>query len=229
MSPEECMDAVRNSALGRAAGEEVCTILCHEAHVESWRSGSVVFWENDKPRGMFIILRGAMKLVRQREDGREFLLHLADAPDVIAEGALYLNKYPATGITTEACELLLIRQDVVFSLVEGYAGFARYMYESMAGWLDRLVEKIDQLTLDDATARLVRYLFDLPEKTKEGVSFITLPVKKGDLAALLNMNQATLSRTLRRLQDDGLIEVTGRTFHLLDPTALKRLMLPPLD
>ena len=149
------------------------------------------------------------------------------ASDVIAEGALFLGHYPASAVTTEETDLFLLRRDDVFGFLDRSPAFARYVFESMSRWLDRLVKKIDELTLTDATARLSRYLGTLAESGSG--RRVVLPVKKGDLAALLNMNQATLSRSFRRLQDDGVIVVRGRAVSILDADALHARTLPPID
>ena len=219
--------ALRDSRLGQFVGTETLSALAGRGHVEEWTKNSILFWEDDKPKGIYVVLSGSVKLIRQRADGRELLLHMAHASDVIAEGAVFLGRNPATAVTTTAGELFLLQTQDVLALLETEPRFARYAYSAMAAWLDRLVTKIDQLTLDDATARLSRYLLDLAKSCK--CDTVDLPLKKGDLALLLNMNQATLSRTLRRLQDDGHITVDGRTLSIADAEALDRLTLPPLD
>jgi len=227
MLKEAHLDAVRNSPMGRKLDEEAIHRIASLGNIECWRKDSIVFWEDQEPKGIYLVLSGAVKLVRHRDDGREMLLHLAEPSDVIAEGALFLGYYPASAITTQNTELFLIRKDDVFELLSTTPKFALHVFDSMAGWLDLLVKKIDRLTLDDATARTVRHLLEL--RQSEGHDTVTLAVKKGDLAQMLNMNQATLSRTLRTLQDDGLITVDNRTFTLHDPERLRKLMLPPLD
>ena len=221
------MVALRDSRIGKMLDTNTLNTVAESGYVEQWTKNSIVFWEDDDPTGIYVVLSGAVKLIRQRSDGREFLLHMAHPSDVIAEGAVFLGKNPATAVTTEASELFVLPKNDVFPLLETQPGFARYIYEAMAGWLERLVRKIDQITLDDATARIARYLLDLADT--QNTTTVALPLKKGDLASLLHMNQATLSRTFRRLQDESIISVTGRTLTILSPEQLDDLTLPPID
>ena len=101
----------------------------------------------------------------------------------------------------------------------------------MAGWMSQLIEKIDQLTLCDGAQRLARYLIGLHERSPYA-EYVTgaqveLPTRKRDLATMLNMNQPSLSRILRQLQDEDLIEVRGRRLVLKDMEALRGLARMP--
>jgi CRP/FNR family transcriptional regulator len=62
-------------------------------------------------------------------------------------------------------------------------------------------------------SRLARYLLDLSEMKQREVR---LPVSKTQLAANLNTTGETLSRSLRKMTDDKLIEVRGRVIAIRD-------------
>jgi len=228
----EFVREVLESPVGANLGEEVCHDLLAVGVEHSYPKGTLIFQEGDEATGMYLVVRGCVKLTRYTAGGREVILHLAEAVFLIAEAAIFLGTFPATAVTQEETTVLFIHRDHVFALMERHPAFLRRVFESMARWMTRLVDKIDQLTLNDATARLARYLLE-QHREKGGAAGedprkLRLPMKKGELAAMLNMNQATLSRTLRRLQDDKILAVSGRNVTLLNPEALRRLSLPPL-
>lgn len=231
--PPEALKAIQSSKLGQIADDDLVQTIARKAEIQKWPKKSLLFQEGDDAKGMYIVIKGIVKLLKNHPDGTETLLHLAEPSDTIAEAALFMDHYPATAVTDTPCELLLLRRSVALELIDTHAAFTRYLFDRMANWLKRLVEKVDELTSNDAMARVIRYLLSLIEEERgiiEGESTsVMLPVKKGDLATLLNMNQATLSRTLRRLQDSELISVQGRSITLQNPAKLKSLTLPPLD
>ncbi|MDP8206001.1 MAG: Crp/Fnr family transcriptional regulator [Candidatus Electryonea clarkiae] len=233
MDRQELIPIISASRIGQKLSENACKDFAGRLEILNCSKNYLLFQEGDIVKGIYIVADGVVKLLRYRSDGNETILHIAKTHDVIAEGALFLGHYPATAITDTETKLLFLRKESAMELLQNHTTFSLYMYESMALWQSRLVSKIDQLTLNDATARIVRYLLGLYEENKPKVMMkkiiVSLPVKKGDLATLLNMNQATLSRTLRRLQDMNLIKVKGRTFELDDLDALEKLTLPPLD
>lgn len=233
MSDDSLTQQFVSSSFGKAVGEEVCVEILHRAEKQSWPANSMVFQEGDEAAGMFFVAKGLIKLARITPDGRENVLTFVEPPGLFAEAAIFLGKYPATATALAETELLLLRRRDMTELISKHESFLNFLFGAMARWLQRLVTKIDQLTLSDGTARVARYLLLQLEKQKPPLDYkvprVSLPSKKGDLATLLNMNQPSLSRIFRRLQDEEIIDVQGRIIYLNDLPALNKLTLPPLD
>ena len=71
-----------------------------------------------------------------------------------------------------------------------------------------------------AEERLAGYLLDLAQKSQKDT--IYLPVAKGTIASLLAMNQEALSRRLKILEEEGVIELgKGREITILDRDSLE--------
>ena len=77
-----------------------------------------------------------------------------------------------------------------------------------------------------AEARLARYLLRLPARAQEGSLRVALPLRKRELAAQLAITPETLSRLLRRWQDQEWVRTEGSALTLLDPGALTALAEP---
>jgi len=233
MPSDETYQTILKSPLGKAVGEEVSHEIAAAAVRQHWPEGTMIFQEGDKAEGIFIVSKGVVKLARISPDGRENVLTFVEPPNLFAEAAIFLGRYPATAFALADTELLCLPRAQVMDLVRRHESFLNFLFSTMALWLQRLVAKIDQLTLSDATARVARYfLSELDKGTPQfdyRVPRITLHAKKGDLATLLNISQPSLSRILRKLQDDKLIDVQARTIYLHDLDALRKLTLPPLE
>jgi CRP-like cAMP-binding protein len=81
----------------------------------------------------------------------------------------------------------------------------------LSGRLDGLINQIDQLTLQNATARVVSYLLsNLPQGARQYL----LRTAKGVLASRVSVRPETLSRILRQLAHDGVATVDshGRVY-----------------
>lgn len=225
----EYHEALAESRVGKSLGAEVSRDLLERGEIRHWSKGEMIFQETDPVPGLWLVVEGQVKLSRFTADGREVILHMASPFMIIAEAAIFLGKYPASATAMSDCAMVLLRTPMVFELMDAHSAFMRRIFGSMSVWLKKMVDKVDQLTMNDATARLVRYLLDLRHEGNSTHDRIELPVKKGELAVMLNMNQATLSRSLRRLQDEGAISVDAKYVDLLDHPKLKKLALPPIE
>jgi CRP/FNR family transcriptional regulator len=91
--------------------------------------------------------------------------------------------------------------------------------------LRHLNHHIEELTLKDVTKRVAGFILTNHTNSKklspDNKPFITLDISKNDLAAYLGTIQETLSRTFRRLEEEGMIEVDGRDIYIKDLKKLK--------
>ncbi|MBD3167196.1 cyclic nucleotide-binding domain-containing protein [bacterium] len=225
-------ELLSSSRFGEALGEEVCRSLAASGSLVHYKADDIVFHENDPAHAVFIVLAGVVKLVRYGEDGRETIIHPAEPVHMFAEAGLFLERYPVTAVASKPTDLLRIERETVLRLMEQHPVLLRRIFDTMANWLRRLVDTIDQLTLNDATARVANYLLrERATRLDEGGNpdRFVIPLKKGEAARMLNMNQATFSRALRMLQDDGTLHVQARNLLIRNLEQLKQHGLPPLD
>lgn len=233
------MDPVRlddflASPFGKRVGEPICRELLDVVERLSCAEGETLYEEGDHPEGLYLVLLGQLKLIRSGPGYKEHIVHLAEPCSMFGEAALFLPTHPVTCVALADSELAFLPRDPFLEIMDRHPALQRYIFEIMAQWLQLLVEKIDQLTLCDGAQRLAHYLVDLHEKSPYA-DYVTsaqveLPTRKRDLATMLNMNQPSLSRILRQLQDEGLLEVRGRRLVLKDLDALRAMTrLPKLQ
>ena len=89
--------------------------------------------------------------------------------------------------------------------------------------LHQRLGELETLTLQNATQRFALYLIQqLGDRSQETVD-IELPLPKRLIAARLSMQPETLSRIMARLNQEGLIEMSGRNIHI---PSISRLLEP---
>ena len=89
--------------------------------------------------------------------------------------------------------------------------------------LKHLVQTLQDYKGRQIEGRLVDWLLrHLPA----GAEVLELPVTKKNLAGQLGVTSETLSRTLARFRDEGLIRVDGPRIHFLDQAGLHAYLSP---
>jgi CRP/FNR family transcriptional regulator len=86
--------------------------------------------------------------------------------------------------------------------------------------LRQFTAQIENLSLKEVPGRLAAYLLYLADEQGREEE-ITLTTSKGQLASLLGTIPETLSRVLRKLSRQNIIQVKGRRIKLINRTELK--------
>ena len=104
-------------------------------------------------------------------------------------------------------------------------GLAQRLIASLAREVQALAVNTHELMHKDAPARLAHWLHQHcePLPGQAGQAVIKLRDRKRDLAAQLGVTPETLSRLMRSLRSQGVIEVAGYSVRVLDLAALARL------
>lgn len=173
----------------------------------------ILFMEGQDGTTVYFLVKGSIKLYRTNDEGREAVVHFVRSGEIFAEILLQLGlKYPVTSMTLEECELVEIDAVKLSEIIEKDPKVSMRLIAALSKRIKYFVNLIESLTINDVRARLVNWLS--AQKKKES-KVIKLPVPKGELALLLGTTAETFSRVLKKLSEEGYIEVQGREIKVL--------------
>jgi len=191
--------------------------------------GESILVEGDRALGFYLVERGRVKIYKLSPDGKEHILHIIEPGFNFAEACIFFehDTCPASAEAIENSSLIFFPKDRFLSALEKSASLAMRMLGSMADWVRLMAEQIAGLSLSTVEGRLVSYLVVLARKGEvpfaDGVT-ITLDVEKGVLAARLGTIPETLSRTLKKLQEKGVLRVDRSNLTVLDSEGLLEML-----
>jgi len=173
----------------------------------------ILFMENQEGTTVFFLVKGSVKLYRTNDEGREAVVHFVRSGEIFAEILLQLGlRYPVTAMALEPCELLEMDARKLEELIANDPQVSMRLIAALSRRIKYFVNLVESLTINDVRARLVNWLSG--QKKKES-AVIKLPVPKGELALLLGTTAETFSRVLKKLSEEGYIEVQGRDIKIL--------------
>lgn len=185
--------------------------------------GEVLFSEGEEAQGFFVVATGKVKIYKLSPEGKERILHIVHPGGTFAEAAIFGDgRYPAYAEPLERSQLLFFPKREFLTLLLEHSQIAINMIGGLSRFLRQFATQIEELTFKDVPARLARYLLDL---AGDEAARIELPISKSQLASNLGTVSETLSRTLRKLSDDDVIRVEGKSIEILDYDRLEDLSL----
>lgn len=218
---------LKKSLLFSGLNEENLAELASIATKRTYVKGEVLFSEGEAAVGFFLIASGNVKLCKISSDGKEKVLHFAHPNETFAEAAFFGDGgYPAEARALEKVEALYFTRDSFMGLLERNPRFALNLIVTLSLSVRRFARQIEELTFAEVPSRLAAYLIDLAAKkstTYQGTTYLDLEIKKGELASHLSTVSETLSRALKKLKDDGIIEVKGSRVVVRDMPRLKEI------
>ena len=183
--------------------------------------GDLLFSDGEEAAGFFIVLDGKVKVYKLSPEGKERILHVIQPGGTFAEAAIFgEGLYPAYAEPLQASKLLFLPKDAFLALLRDNSRVSINMIAGLSKFLRQFANQIEDLTFKDVPSRLARYLMDLSRGAKQTV---VLPISKSQLASNLGTVSETLSRTLRKLSEDDLISVSGKTVEIIDFDRLEEL------
>ena len=175
------------------------------------RVGELLFSAGDRATGFYVLLDGKIKLYKVSADGKEYILRVVRAGQTFAEAAAFSGlTYPVFAEPLSTCRLVFFDVNEFRNLIELSPQLALNMIGTMASLLQSLNQKIEDLSLREVTARLSRHLLARAREEFGAAAdeqTFRLETTKSALAARLGTISETLSRTFRKLQQQGLLSL----------------------
>jgi CRP/FNR family transcriptional regulator len=212
---------LKNSPFFAGLSESDLDALLGIARIREHPRGELLFSDGEEAIGFFMVLDGKVKVYKLSPDGKERILHVIHPGGTFAEAAIFGDGlYPAYAEPLQTSKLLFLPKDGFLCLLMNNGRIAINMIAGLSRFLRQFANQIEELTFKDVPSRLARYLMELSHGSKQTV---VLPISKSQLASNLGTVSETLSRTLRKLSDDDLIKVNGKTVEILDFERLEEL------
>ena len=209
----ELIELLRKSLLFSGLSEADLAELATITVRRKFKKGESLFCEGDEATGFYLLVSGSIKLCRMSHDGREKVLHFVQPRETFAEAAFFGDgKYPAEARGLDCGEALYLPKAGFLELMGRNPNFTLNLVVSLSLMLRQFARQIEELSFADVTSRLSSFLIrraDEKSTSYDGITYIDLGVKKGELASRLGTASETISRTLRKLKDEGIIEVQG--------------------
>ncbi len=203
---------------------EILTAIAQVAEHRSYDRDQVVFMEGDPGAGLYIVEQGWFKVVKISLDGREQAIHFLGPGEAFNAMSVFTETpNQATVIALEPSTALLVRRDAMIRLLDAHPRLARVMIQKLAARVQHLITLVEDLSLRTVEARMARMLLAGGRQGEDQTVARRRWATQNEMAARLGTVPDVVSRTLRKLASEGLIEVARHQIKILDIEGLERI------
>ncbi|HEX8776158.1 MAG TPA: Crp/Fnr family transcriptional regulator [Pyrinomonadaceae bacterium] len=227
MQAEQCIQSGvdEDSASYWDSDIEVSKRLEPLAPCHSYPPGIEISHQGSPTKNIYLIERGLVKLTRLEEDGREIIIDLRFPRWMIGSASAVIHRpYSVTAMTLTRCELRRIPLEDFLHLVKTDSQFSWYLHQLHSQEVFQHVARVAQLGCLSARQRLEELLWqlicslELLDSQKE--IKLDMPLKNWEVAALIAVAPAYLSRLLNQMEDDNTIHRRNGWLVVPDPQKL---------
>jgi CRP/FNR family transcriptional regulator len=193
--------------------------LASRAAMRRFDAGELLFSEGDPCAGLFIVVRGRVRIFKTSPGGREQVLSIEGPGGSIAELPVFDGgPYPASVSALEPSELVFLAREDFRTLCRENPEVGLKVLQVVGARLRRLVGIIEELSFSTVRHRLISWI--LRESNAQGGTF-TMVASHQELAAQIGTVRELVSRNLARLQAQGFIAIQGRELTVTDSAGLE--------
>ncbi|MBX3648607.1 MAG: cyclic nucleotide-binding domain-containing protein [Rhodocyclaceae bacterium] len=204
------VDALRSMPIFESLSIERLVPIARVAVFRKMPRAATILRAGDRTDFVYFILSGALKVLVSDEEGREVILSNLGPGEFFGEmGVLDDNPRSATVMTSTPCELVVVsKADFKRCLAENF-DVSLYIMRSLVKRLRTADRKIESLALMDVYGRVARLLLELAEEDADGQQVVMKKISKQDIAKMVGASREMVSRVMKDLSLQGLIEEGG--------------------
>ncbi len=240
-SPEETNDS---PAMGVCANCETqgesffCGILKNTAgradagrHAEEFPRGVLLFAEGQRPRGVYLLCRGRVKLSTSSGDARVLITDISGPGDVLGLSAVVsANAYEGSAETLDACRLIFINREEFLTLLDEHPGAWMQATRQLSRNYRAVHRQASLLGLSPTAAgKLASVLLEhaaVDGTPAAGGIKIRPLLTHEEFGQRIGASRETVTRLLNEFKRRMIIKVNAATLLIRDCAALEALALP---
>ena len=181
--------------------------------------GESVYRQGDSANAIYAVQSGALKTVMTQANGSSQVTGFYLPGEVIGLDNLAQSHCASSAVATERTSLCELPVDAMSKLSQQLPELQSHLFQIMSTEIRSDYQRMHMLSNTSAETRVVSFLLSWSARQARrrlSQDALRLTMTREDLANYLGQALETLSRTLHKLQDDGLLTVSGRQITLHD-------------
>jgi CRP/FNR family transcriptional regulator, dissimilatory nitrate respiration regulator len=201
--------------------EEIARLLSGiHLQIRHFKCDEVVVCGGDVCSSLQMVVVGSVRGEMMDTTGRVLKIEDIGVPRPLAAAFLFgqNNYYPVTITANEDSTLLVLPRESVIKLIQTNENFLTNFMNVISNRAQFITDKLKVHSFQSLKGKLADYLIGLDLK---GDGIICLTLTQAQLADQFGVARPSLSRAMREMHHDGLIDAIGKHIRILDRERLK--------
>lgn len=195
--------------------EELLEEISEVGILKKFKENERIIEIGDQVKSMPLLLSGAIKILREDDDGDELLLYFLERGDTCAmtlSCCLGNTKSEIRAVAEIDTSLIMIPIEKMEEWISKYKSWRNFVFESYHSRLSEMLDTIDTIAFLNMDERLLKYLRDKAKINQNELVQIT----HQQIAYDLHTSRVVISRLLKKLELKGTIELNRNSIKVID-------------
>jgi CRP/FNR family transcriptional regulator len=208
------------SGLSPAALDSIAKLI-FEKKVER---GEIFLLEGEADEVLYFVASGAVKVFKTSAEGKEQILDIARPGDSFNDVAVFDGgPNPATAQAMAPVVLYGVRKNHLEAIIQGYPQVATNVIRVLANRVRYLVSLVEDLSFKHVIGRIAKILLEYAGSGTGTGQRLT----QQDMAAMAGTVREVVGRSLKVLEEKGIIKLDHHRIIIADREALKKIIEAP--
>ena len=193
----------------------------------SYPKGATLFVEGQKPRGVFILCNGRVKLSTSSADGKTLILRVPERGEILGLAATISGQpYQASAEVLEPAQANFIARNDFLDFLKAHGEAALRVAQELSENYHMAIAEMRTIGLSHSAAeKFARFLFEqISEGEKQdGEVRATLTLTHEEIAQMIGSSRETVTRLFSDFKRKQILQVKGSTVIVRDLTLLRKL------
>jgi CRP/FNR family transcriptional regulator, anaerobic regulatory protein len=210
------------------SGSEIDVANRLSFHRSRLRRGQSLYRTDDRFTSLYALRSGFFKFTVLLQDGRrEQVTGFSMTGELLGVDGIATERHPCNAIALEDSEVCAIPFAALQRLAHEIPSLQRQLHKTMSREIVREHGMLLLLGRMNADERLATFLLNLSQRFAEhgcSSSEFNMRMTREEIGSYLGLSLETVSRTLSKFQEEGLLSVQQKTIYLLDNAGLERVI-----
>jgi CRP-like cAMP-binding protein len=180
----------------------------------TYKKGQILFHQGGPALGVFCVLEGQIKILKNSEEGKETIVRLSTSGDVLGlRGVLTDGNHPATAKVMQDAKICFIDRKFFKDLIQKSPEAANSLILRLAKDVTKLEDHVEEMNTKSVRQRMIQLLLSFCQTygiRKAGEVFIDLKITRAEMGSMIGTTPETVIRILSDMDSTGLIRQDGK-------------------
>ncbi|OGN90648.1 MAG: hypothetical protein A2158_01845 [Chloroflexi bacterium RBG_13_46_14] len=190
-----------------------------------YERGDIIIYEGDKATALYVVCSGAVKIFKTSIEGKEQILSIIRPGETFNDvGVFDEGLIPASAQAMGEVVLYELGQNELYVIMHDHPIVVHNTIKVLAGQVRDLVTLVEDLSFRHVIGRVAKILLEYAGADPDNGPRLT----QQEMAAMAGSAREVVGRSLKTLEEDGLIKLNRHKITITDIDALRGMVEEPV-